>query len=225
MKTVLLVIESQEFCQRIAKALKSDYNVLVCNDTDTASDLMHHNPDAMILQLDLPCVDGLTFLESLSWKPGVMLSLSVNYTPYSAQKLRDLGVGYSLRMPCTLRAVLDRFHDLMKEQDSDQWDDQSIISGHLQRLGIPCHDKGGKQLRVAIPLYAQDPQQKISGELYPAVAKICGSTPRGVEHAMRRSIMDAWDQRDPKSWAEYFPRRKRYPSTKIFISALAEELY
>ena len=81
MKTVLLVIESESLATQVAKDLQHDHKVLLCHDAITAGQLMRHQPDALVLQLELPGVDGLAFLEQLPWKPPVILTLAVNYPP------------------------------------------------------------------------------------------------------------------------------------------------
>jgi len=225
MKQVLLVIETEAFCQQLQKELQKDFDILVCHDAYTAADLIKQKPDGMILQINLPGTDGLTFLEGLSWKPDVILSLAVTYPPYTYQKLQDLGVGFFIRTPCAVRAVADRLRDMFKNRENSQDDAQKTAAKHLQRLGIPSADGGGKQLRVAIPLLAQDPKQKLSCELYPTVARICGSTSLAVERNISRTIQKAWSHREPASWEEYFPCRKRYPSNKDFLSTLAKKLY
>lgn len=225
MKQVLLVIETEVFGQEIRKTLCKEFDVLLCRDAKTADDLMALKPAGLILQNDLPGTDGITFLENLLWKPAVILSIGEIYTPYSFQRLRDLGVGFFFRTPCSVRAVADRFRDMMKEHEKEWNDDQKITAGHLQKLGIPSIDGGGKQLRVAIPLFAQDPRQKLSGELYPVVASICGSTATAVERKMGRTIQMAWSKRDRDAWEEYFPSRKRTPTNRVFLSALAKKLY
>ncbi len=225
MKTILLVIESKEFGQQVQNVLQKNNTVLLCHDANTASSLMQHKPDAMVIQIELPGTDGLTFLEKLSWKPAVILSLAVDYPPYTAQRLYDLGVGYFLRTPCTLHAVTERLQDMMRDQEYPHKDPQTIAAGHLTVLGISPKEDGGKQLRVGIPLYAQDTSQKLTGELYPTIAKICGTSAGGVEHQIRRTIQDAWQNRKAESWSDYFPRRKRCPSNGVFISTLAEKLW
>lgn len=224
MKRVLLVIESEEFGQRLYKDLKKDFAPLLCHNVEDAALMMDQNPDALILEMGLPGKDGLMFLEELEWRPSVILTLSTGYSAYEVQRLLDLGVGYRLRTPCALRAVTGRLRDMMREGNNDHNDEQKIAAFHLTKLGIASTDGGGKQLRVAIPLFAQDREQKISAELYPAVAKLCGSTVSCVEHNMRRTIEQAWNNRDPESWAEYFPNSKRYPSNKRFLSTLARKL-
>lgn len=224
MKTVLLVIESEEFAHRVRVNLGRDYNVLLCHDVGTAAQLMAKRPDAMVLQIELPGMDGLTFLERLLWRPAVIMTLAVNYPPYTSQRLYDLGVGHFVRTPCTLAAVVDRLRDMLRENHQAPNDPQSVAASHLSVLGIPSDEDGGKHLRVGIPLYAQDRTQKLKYELYPAIAEICGTTGGAVEHAIRRTLQAGWDQRDAH-WAEYFPHRNRCPSNKAFLSTLAEKLY
>jgi len=224
MKTILIVIESEDFGRRICDDLKNDFITLLCDNAYTAEQLMRSRPDGMILEMNLPGKDGMIFLEDLDWLPPVILTLSKGYSDYDTQKLIDFGVGYQIRMPCALRAVTNRIRDMMKDRDSNQDGDQKNAAHHLTLLGIASADGGGKQLRVAIPLLAQDSEQKISAELYPAVAKICGSTVKGVEKAMGRTIKKAWDNRDPDLWEEYFPRRTRHPSNRVFLKTLAQKI-
>ena len=224
MEKVLLVIESEEYGRSISRDLQQDYIPLLCHSADTALQLMNHKPDAMILELSLPGMDGMSLLEKVTWRPPVILTMAPSYSAYETQKLIDLGVGYRLRTPCSLRAVTERLRDMMHSRSDIQNDAQSIAAKHLRKLGISPIDGGGKQLRIAIPLYAQDRQQKISAELYPTVAHICGSTVSGVEKSMGRTIRNAWNHRDPECWEEYFPQGKRHPSNKEFLTALAEKL-
>lgn len=225
MKKVLLLIESEAFSQSICQDLQKDCIPFLCHNAEDAVKVMDQKPDALVLDIGLPGMDGVSFLENLLWRPPVIITIALNYTAYSAQKLRDLGVGYFLRTPCAFRAVTTRLRDMMAQRKFPGIDDQSIVASHLEKLGIPADARGGKQLRVAIPLYAQNPEQKMSGELYPAIAKICGTTPMGSERMIRRTIGEAWSHRDPDCWSEYFPGNLRQPSNKMFISTLAEKLY
>lgn len=224
MKRVLLVIEPGEFSRQIQQDLEKDHEVLLCHNTDTAGVLMASHPDALVLQLQLEGTDGLTFLEQQFWYPPVMLTIAVDYSPYVSQKLHDIGVGYLVRTPCSRTAVTDRLRDMLKDRSHTHADPQTVAASHLRVLGIPSDHGGGKHLRVGIPLYAQDPEQKLTQELYPAIAKYCGTTGGSVEHAIRNTIHAAWDRRDPEDWIEYFPRRRRCPSNKVFISTLAAKL-
>lgn len=225
MKRILIVVQSQEYGQRVKEELQDDYAVTLCHTAADAIAEISHHPDGMLLGMELPDMDGLQLMESLSWIPPVVLSIAVCFTPYDYQKLKELGVGHFMRTPCHFQAVANRLRDMMNVQHTDYTDPEQQAADHLLRLGISPYENGGRQLRIGIPLFAQDRNQKISKELYPAIATICGTTPSGVEIQIRRTISDAWSHRDPEAWSKYFPNLKRQPANKHFLSALAEKLY
>ena len=108
-----------------------------------------------------------------------------------------------------------------------QTDPRKLTAGqHLRALGFNVRDNGYIQLRAAIPMFAQDPAQVLSKELYPAVAKLYGfSSGNAVERDIRGSIKNAWLQRDDDVWCQYFPSSMdSYPTNKLFIATLAELL-
>ena len=127
-------------------------------------------------------------------------------------------------MTAAAEAVADRLRDMMRDQDYIHKDPQSVAASYLSVLGIHSEYGGGKHLRVGIPLFAQDPGQKLSMELYPTIGQLCGASGGAVEHAIREVIQKAWDQHED-GWTEYFPSRRRCPSNKVFISTLAEKLW
>lgn len=108
--------------------------------------------------------------------------------------------------------------------------EQTILTLHatarmLHELGIPIHRNGYRQLCIAIPCYAQQDIQSLSKELYPYVADYFGQTNwQAVERSIRDVILDAWEHRDPEVWEVYFPKFRKVPSNKMFISTLAEHL-
>lgn len=95
----------------------------------------------------------------------------------------------------------------------------------LHELGFPVHHGGYRRLCAAIPRYAQDPEQSLTKELYPDVARELGCTnPCDVESSIRRAILTAWDQGDRDVWIQYFPRCRKAPTNLVFIATLAEYL-
>ena len=75
----------------------------------------------------------------------------------------------------------------------------------LSQLSVPTHKTGYQQLLSAIDLYARDPGQSLSKELYPAVAETLGYEDwKSVEHSIRRAILTGWQHRDPILWQQYF---------------------
>ena len=93
----------------------------------------------------------------------------------------------------------------------------------LLHLQIAAHLYGYKQLRVAIPRFAQDTSQSLSKDLYPYVAQAldCVSW-QSVEHAIRDAIAYGWEKGDREVWNMYFPGCREMPSNKRFIATLAE---
>jgi len=95
----------------------------------------------------------------------------------------------------------------------------------LRELGISTHRLGYRYLTVAIPCYAADDTQSLTKELYPYVAHCFGHTDwHSIERSIRTVILAAWEQRDPVTWARYFPNQSKAPSNKQFIATLAEQL-
>ena len=225
MERILVIMEAGKLADRVFDNLTKDYDVMICHNCAEANSRMQPMPDAMILQIELPGTDGLTFLEQLHVRPPVILAVSSVHLGYSSQKLYDLGVGYFVRTPCTAAALTDRIRDMLFQESNDHFAPQAKAARHLTVLGITPTEDGGKHLRIGLPLFAQDPKLKLSGELYPTVAKLCDTTAFGVEHDIRNAIKEAWIKRNPEIWEEYFPEKVRCPSNKIFISTLAKKLY
>ena len=63
----------------------------------------------------------------------------------------------------------------------------------FQKLGFSPHHTGYKLLVTAILLYAQDPNQSITKELYPALSKQSKLySAASIERAIRYAITEAW---------------------------------
>ena len=101
--------------------------------------------------------------------------------------------------------------------------DQKQLRYIFQRLGFSPHHTGYKLLIGAILLYAQDPDQSITKELYPTLAKQSRLYSAGsIERSMRYTITEAWTHGPQKAWQQYFPQQTKAPSNALFIATLAE---
>ena len=102
-------------------------------------------------------------------------------------------------------------------------DPRSVTAGHLTRLEFEAEHDGFAQLRVGIPMFAQDPSLRLGKELYPTIASICGSlSATTVEHTIRTAIENAWRQGNREIWNEFFPGCEKCPSNKKFIARMAQ---
>lgn len=224
MRKLLIAEGNEAFAYALEKTFESEFEIRVCRDGRTvAEEILRFCPDAMILNLTLPFKDGLTILQEAKELPPVILGTTNFVNDYITLRAMEFGVGYLLLMPC-LDAVRLRLTDLLENQTLQKEDPQLRIATHLQLLKVPSHRDGYQYLCFGIPLFAQDPGQRLSKELYPAIAKQCGCNERAVEHSIRIAIEAAWNVRDKAVWERHFPGATACPSNKVFIAKMAEIL-
>lgn len=227
---LMIAHASEYFCKAISDQLQEDFEIKTCQDGHAALQLLTaFRPDAMIIDLMLPCKDGLTVLREAEYSPNIILGLTTYSTDYIAKAATKAGIGYLLTAP-TVRTIVSRLEDMVSCLSSQPTPQElRIVTSHMQRLGLCAKLDGYKQLRVGIPMFRRDTRQMLLNELYPAIAnQYDWHDPRKVEHSMRRAIRTAWERRDNRIWAEYFPVNDNgdipCPSNKEFISRLAELL-
>ncbi|MCD8118662.1 MAG: sporulation initiation factor Spo0A C-terminal domain-containing protein [Lachnospiraceae bacterium] len=77
--------------------------------------------------------------------------------------------------------------DLMRER---------LLADYLHSLGIPAHLKGYEYLKRGVEIAMNDPSAlcAITKELYPDIARSCGSSSVCVERAIRHAIENAWNR-------------------------------
>ena len=100
----------------------------------------------------------------------------------------------------------------------------------LQRLlfqaGVSPHLKGGRCLRLALEMIADDPRllDSLEGRLYPALALRCGGTADNVERSMRYAAAQLWQRMEPAERLRLLPRCHAAPGCKRLLTALADRL-
>ena len=229
MQKLLIADHSESFTLALELAFRGEFEIRTCRNGNEAAELLpSFHPDALILNLMLPVKDGLTLLQTASYVPPVVLGITSYANAYIERAAVAAGIGYILISPC-IHAVRIRLMDLIYQTQTPpkQTDPQMETAILLHILNFSTHRDGYQQLCISIPMFAQNPTQRLTKELYPAVAKICGChDSRSVEHSIRLAITDAWHSRDDKIWAKYFPPDAGgsipCPSNKAFISRLAE---
>lgn len=229
MLKLLLAESSDIFIDSLKNMLISTYEIQVCRDGfQVRSDLERFCPDVFVLNLMMPHVDGLSILQQTTHHPKVIVALTTYTSPYIEHRLRSVGVDYIMVAPSP-RALRDRLLDVSHNQPSPTVPVETAdsISACLQQLGMPAHLDGYRHLCVSIPLYAEDPTQLITKELYPTIARSCGcKDARTVEHSIRSAIQYAWTRKNNHIWQKYFPTDASghipCPTNKEFISKLSE---
>ncbi len=227
----LLIAGSSDAQQEALRSIfEKEYEVMVCSDGPSALELLKvHKPEVLILDLSLPMLDGIEVLrKAQDVLPSVILATTSAPTWYVEQMLIELGVGHILRKPCRTDAIISHIAEMRRLIQTKPQGTNARVAAFLNALGIATHLDGYQQLRVGIPMYAQDPTQNICKELYVNVAAICGkSNANQVERTVRAAIQKAWVTRDDSVWAAYFAQEDGTvpcPSNKVFIARLAEKL-
>ncbi len=222
----LLIAEpSGAFVKALTDDLSGEFDIQVCQDGETALELLQDFcPDALILNLMLPYKDGITLLQESPYQPPCILGITSFHSLYMEQRALSLGISTLLVTP-TPKTVKLRLLDLIhiptgNDPPSDPYAQTAL---HLRLLNFSMHLDGYRQLCYGIPLFARDPNQYLTCELYPAIAALCGSkSTASIEHSIRRAITEAWRRRDPVVWSRYFPSAQTHcPCNKTFISCLA----
>jgi len=226
MKKLLIAAPDTALTQRLVRLLEPDWEICVCADGDTAVQLVRAvRPDALILHLNLPGLDGLSVLAELfPHVPPVVLALTAFVSPYIEQATQSLGVGYLVKIPCRTERIIQRLQDMATAQKLQP----RTLARHLHALGFHIGWNGYRYLLAAIPLFAENPNQHLHKELYPAVMPLCDAgSVQCIERSMRFAIRSAWESGNPFVWTQYFPnhcRKKSCPSIKAFLVCLTEKM-
>jgi len=115
---LLIAVKSEIITALLASSL-SQYNIHTCNTgTDALEMLETHCFDALILDLTLPVMDGLTLLRRSHHKPKYILALTNLATPAVLQAAADAGVQDTVLIPCAIRHIIAHLDALIEKAPS-----------------------------------------------------------------------------------------------------------
>lgn len=232
MLKLLIADGMEEFRTALSEVLRGAFIVRTCHEgTQTLEVLKTFKPDAVVLDLTLPGLDGISLLQRMAdmgLQP-VVLATTRFASDYVLERITRQGVGFVMIKPCDVQAVAARMSEMTQRislPEIGQPDTRTSASNILLTLGVPTKLRGYPYLREALLRSMKDPNQSVTKELYPAVAGACGATAIQVERSIRSAIQAAWENRDEQVWRMYFqpgpdgsiPR----PTNATFISRLAE---
>lgn len=228
---VLVADGETEFLADLSKVLTGAYHVRIAREGHEALTLLRSfAPDVLVLDMLLPGLDGISLLQKAAEldRCPVVLATTRMFSDYMSQTLQKMGVGYVMVKPCDAAAVAARLSDLSQNMRLPLFaspDMRTMISNILLNLGIPTKLKGYGYLREAIRLFADDPKQSITKELYAEVADRCNATVTQVERSIRTAIETAWDQ-DSQAWSRFFPwdGGGNRPTNGEFVARIADYL-
>ena len=226
----LLIADSSEpFTDALSEIFRHEFTLQICHDGETALELLSSFcPDILILNFMLPFKDGLTVLQESAHRPAVILGISPLMNHYVEQAATAQGVQFTMIMP-TVNSLRVRLMDMIATTIAPKSSLTSQTMVHLHILNFHPHLDGYRQLCVGIPIFAKNPNMRLSKELYPAIAeRVDVPDARSVEHSIRKAIAAAWLHHDRIIWSKYFPPlpdgSTPCPTNKEFISRITEML-
>lgn len=242
-RKLLIAETSEEYRMALAEALTGEYHISTCSDGIQAQQMMRSfRPDVLVLDLMLSGMDGLTLLQTAREEgplPAV-LAQSRYLSAYVLETLGEMGVEYVLRKPCTIRTAVTRIRDMVRREcprsgipaqipeGTGSPDPRITVTNMLLSLGFKENHDGYKYIREAVLIMDKTPDQRMTKELYPAVAELFGCTGENVERSSRTAVKYAFRHGDPQIWRVYFRPDKdgvlRRPTNGAFITRIAAVL-
>ena len=233
MAKILIADTNEEFLCAMYELLCRQNAVQTCaNGVRTLELLESFRPDILVLDLMLPGTDGISILQKLprGSRP-LILATTAFCSPYVVAQMRKLEVHYVMQKPCATEAAEARVQDflaLLSEEPLQAPEAEQSLPAMLLKLGFSPKLDGYRYLLTAIPLYAEDPGQSLTKELYGKVGRPWNKAPCHVERSIRSAIEKAWLRRDDVIWRRYFrpapdgtvPK----PSNGAFIARMAQLL-
>lgn len=231
----LMIADATEEIRQTLEGMFREYCMIrSCADGETALELLRQfAPDILVLDLMLPKTDGLSVLQQLrQWQlPTMVLAQTPINSPYIQNRLQQLAVDYVVMSPCQISALQVQIQDFIRQlQDAPPRPkcEDILVTTLLIKMGFSTKLGGYSYLVDAIPLYAQDPSQAITKELYVAVGQIHGKDAALVERSIRSAIEKAWRHGDSALWGKYFRTLPdgsvERPSNGHFIARMAQLL-
>lgn len=214
MKRNLLILNDEhselvEFCKKL-----NTFNLIGVSDSgaEGLQLIKTHKPDAIICDLVLKDIDGLTLLEKiedLNYKPKTII-----YSAFDSDEIIRCssvkGASLYLVKPLAPKIIIDRLEQLFTNDTPHQIQPTETttensphdtamevrISNVFLSAGIPPHIKGYSFLRTGVKLVIKNPSLlgNITKELYPQIADEYKTSSSKVERAIRHAIEVAWNR-------------------------------
>jgi two-component system response regulator (stage 0 sporulation protein A) len=207
---LLIADSSEELCRALNDLLGQRYHICTCHSGDRALELLRSfSPDLIYIDLMLPQIDGLAVLQTAlqeGIRPAMLVSVGLQ-SPYIERALSRLQVDYVLKKPCSAKVIAGHIDELAGAAHGapvKASDLQAEIAGILVQLGFKNNLSGFRYVVSGLPMFAENPQQTVTKELYPAIGKLHGKTGEQVERAIRNAIELAWQRKDERIWRMYF---------------------
>ena len=242
MKTLRIVSADRMEAEALYTALvrKKQFRVLpVLRDgRELLERYMEERTDVLLIDLELPGIDGLEIVEAVSSLPLLRRpQLFVMTEKASPTVLERMGqqIAYCFLKPLDAQQTAEQLYALTRGEPRLEGPDYGyvdyLVTNTLFRLGVPPHLQGYHLLREAIKLVncADHPAgRSVMKDIYPASARLCGTSVSMAEHAMRHAIECAWMRADINTIQTFFgytvEAHRDTPSNSAFIHMVADRV-
>lgn len=219
----LIADPSEEVRDALTCALAAGFQVVSCpSGHETLALLDSWEPDILILELQLPGLDGIGVLRRLKarpCRPRILVLTDMN-SPFVCGTLQELEVDYAMRKPTPAAIVAERAEELLVSAAQNNL--TRAAADILMSLSIPNASQGYRNLLTALPSLALCRDQSLGKELYPQIVETNRVSPASVEKAIRDAIHAGWTRGDRAQWLRYFPGFTRCPRNREFLFRIAE---
>ena len=199
---------------------------------------MEERTDVLLIDLELPGIDGLEIVEAVCALPVLRRPLLfVMAGEGTATVLESVGdeIAYCFLKPLDAQQTAEQLFALTRGEPRLEGPDYGyvdyLVTNTLFRLGVPPHLQGYHLLREAIKLVncAEHPARlSVMKDIYPATARLCGTSVSMAEHAMRHAIECAWMRADINTIQTFFgytvEAHRDTPSNSAFIYMVADRV-
>lgn len=241
---ILLVDDDKAFCDALYEYFSSiDYYTIcgIANHGQQALELIKENePDAVILDLVMPHLDGIGVLEKLpelrlGKQPHIIFMTSFGQANLTRRAM-ELGASYYIMKPFDLDTLEKRVRQLLHSSDvttiisSKNSNLEGDVTRVMHQMGVPAHVKGYQYLRDAIVYVTEEVNLigAVTKELYPLIAEKYNTTASRVERAIRHAIELAWDRGNVEMMNKYFGYtiniERGKPTNSEFIAMVADKM-
>lgn len=202
------------------------------NGDETVKFIAENAPDAVLLELILDGLDGISVLKSFSGHPRapVFIICTEFCNEVGIRRARQYGACCFLCKPVSAQALYDAIVECVKVQGDALIAEETAksqsecacttIKSFLAESGIPKQSYGYRYLCDAVTIAQQNPASltAITKQLYPEIARINASTPARVERDIRSAIRYAH---------QHFNLRINgtRPTNREFIQILTDHAY
>lgn len=225
-RKVLIADCNEDFRSSLAEALQGQHYVHCCGTAGEALLRIRRDvPDLLVLELQLPEMDGLAMLEILSREHRLptVLVVTTYVSDYLVRAGSRLGVAYIMRKPCHIHNVASRVTDILHHTPltPQELTSREKLERILAPLSIYPNSERYDILADTVFQLCQDLNQGVCKEVYPIIAQRYQLTPTAIESAIRRTLDESFNM---PQWGIYFPGRIKHPSNKHFLQTIARQL-